>query len=286
MKFYLFVVGAIVCVSVLWACKSETDEGIDNETVNYTFEGFTIDVSELGTRAGEASYSLLAVDVKDGSYVQSITRISVPMSEALADVTMPLRVGSHKIYILCSSQPWYSFDATSLMVSWDEMTAPLGDTWSAVVDVTVQSGDAQTKSVSLARVVSYVRTQIQDALPSSLSKFVMTLVGGSWCFNLAQQSGDVSAQVNRSVTVPSDRIGNTNVGIGIYAFVPSGVTEASSFTLTALDAAGATLQSITFENVPLQVNHSTTYQGNYFGYDTGFQMSLETEWSADQVIQF
>ncbi len=288
MKFSYPTLCAFAGILFFSACQSEKHEAINFETVNYTFNGFSVEdgsISELTTRA-EANYSLLAVDVKDGSYVQSISRLQVPMSEALSDVTLPLRVGSHKIYIVCSTQPWHSFDEASLLVSWNDQTAPLGDTWTAVVDVNVQSGDAQSKSVSLSRSVAYVRTLITDALPTNLSEFRQNLVGGSWCFNLVQQTGDVAAQIIRSTAIPSAYVGQTNVGIGLYTFLPSGATAATSYSLTALDSDGATIQTVSFKDVPLAVNRYTTYQGCYFGYNTNFQVSLQTEWNNALIIPF
>ncbi len=279
---------AFSCAFLLASCKSDKNEMIEPETINYTFNGFNVEsgsISELSTRA-EANYNLLAVDVKDGSYVQSISRVQQPMSEALADVTLPLKVGSHKIYILCSSQPWHSFNESSLLVTWNDQTAPLADTWSTVVNVNVQAGNAQTKSVTLNRVVALVRTVIADALPDNLAKFRQSLVGGSWCFNLAQQSGDVASQITRISPVSSSYAGRTGVGISLYTFVPAGATSAASYSLTALDTNDQSIQSISFNNVPLEVNRYTTYQGNYFGYDNTFTVTLQTDWGDAVVIPF
>jgi len=287
MKTYQFLLCAIAGAGLLVSCNADKSDVFEPETVNVTFNGFEVESGSLSelTRA-ETTYNLLAVDVKDGSYVQSVSRVQVPMSEALADVTMPLRVGQHKVYIVCSAQPWHNFDESALLVSWNDQTAPLGDTWSAVVDVNVKSGDAQTKSVQLDRMVAYVRTMITDALPTNLAEFRQNLVGGSWCLNLTQQTGDVAAQIIRSTSIPTSYLGNANIGVGLYTFVPSGVTAAASYSLTALDNEGATIQSITFNNVPLQVNRYTNYQGNYFGYTTGFSVSLKSDWNPAVTINF
>ena len=273
-------------------CKEENSYmEQEKETVDYTFGGFKVSQANLDylstrSQADEATYSLLVVDVKDGAYVQSVSRIEQPESEALADVTLPLRVGQHTIYILCSAQPWHNFDETSLLVNWNEQTASLGDVWTAAVTVTVQSGDAQSKAVTLNRAVAYVRTVLNDALPSNLATFRQTLVGGSWSFNLVQQSGDVAAQVGRTSVVPASYAGLTNVGVGIYTFVPSGASVANSYTITALDSDETVMQQLTFTSVPLCVNQYTTYQGNFFGYGTAFSVVLQTDWLEPKVISF
>lgn len=288
MKHFSIMVCALVGACLFVSCKSEKSEEIVSESINYTFNGFAVEsglIDELFTRA-EANYNLLVVDVKDGSFVQCVSRVQVPMSEALSDVTLPLSVGSHQIYFLCSSHPWHNFDQSSLLVSWDEQTSPLSDTWSAALDVTVQQGAPQTRSVSLNRVVAYVRTLIEDKLPANLSQFRQILVGGSWSFDLTRQCGDMPSQIIRNTDISSGYIGRDKIGISIYTFVPEGVTTATSYTSTALDADGASIQSMTFTSVPIEVNRYTTYQGSYFSPNNSFELSLETAWGDAVVIPF
>lgn len=291
LKHFMFACALMGTVGFV-SCHSSSSEVEEQcETVDYTFNCFSMDqgsIGELSTRAmtAETTYSILAVDVKDGQYVQSVSRMQVSADEALTNLTIPLRVGTHQIYFICSTQPWHYFDENALLVSWNEQTAGLGDTWAASVSVNVVAGAAQTKNVTLSRAVAYVRISIQDALPANISSFRQNLVGGSWCYNLLQQSGDVAAQLSRSINVPSSMIGQVNIGVGMYTFIPSGATAANRYTVTALNADGGTIQSISFDNVPLVQNQYTTYQGNYFSYGASFQISLEADWKAPNVIDF
>jgi len=288
MKFFSCFCCTLVSASLLLSCQSDKNEILESDTVNYTFSGFTVEsgsLSEYSTRA-ESSYSMLVVDVMDGQYVQSVSRVQVSMSEALADVTLPLQVGSHHIYLLCSNRPWHQFNESDLLVSWDEQTSALGDAWTASVNLDVEAGAAKSQSVSLSRAVAFVRVMVEDALPADIAQFRHNLNGGSWTFNLVKQSGDVPAQLVRTSAVPSSYVGQSGVGVGIYTFVPSGATTAAGYTLTALDASGATLQTVSFSDVSLVANRYTTYQGDFFAYSSALKLSLQNDWTDALIIPF
>lgn len=287
MKLFNFIVSAMIGVSLFASCKSEKDEILDSELVNYTFSGFEVetgDIGELSTRA-EANYSLLAVDVVNGKYVQSVSRITKPKSEALSDITLPLKKGSHKIYILCGSKPWENFDENTLLVTWNE-EFPLSDTWGAVVDVNVQSRYEETKQVTLTRTVSMVRVVISDAMPENLAKFRQVLVGGSWSFDLVQQCGDLASQIARVTDVPSSLIGKTGNYVSFYSFVPKGATSAASYTLSALDSDDNVFESVSFADVPMGVNRYATYKGNFFTYNNGFSLTLDDAFGGGTETSF
>ncbi|MBR0037032.1 MAG: hypothetical protein IJP70_05270 [Bacteroidales bacterium] len=283
---------AIFVCTFLSSCHStHSDEITDEESVVCNFTDFQIVQGSLdesltrGTTA-EQKYSLLAVDVLNGTYIQSVSRIQQPESEVLADLSMSLSVGKHDIYFICGTNQWHSFDEKSLLVSWNETTAILGDVWSSHVEVTVTPGVVQNKSVDLQRAVAMVVTCMTDTVPASVNTLQQVLMGGSWTYNLSKMSGDIPATISKTISFPTTMIGTSNVKSGIYTFIPAGYTMANNYTITALDASSNTIVSHSFSSVPLTLNRYTMYKGKFFVTDTSFGLDLKTEWGADNVITF
>ena len=287
-RFSTIMISALLGALSLTSCRDKQEE-LSADTYAYTFELFgtmTGSIDDLATRASDPIYSLLAVDVKDGAYVQQVTRIQLPSSQSLANVEMQLTSGLHHIYFLCAAKPWAEFDPDQLQVHWTEQNAALGDTWSACVEVDVQGKKAQPQTVQLSRVVAYIRTTMEDALPSHLSFFRQILVGGSWSFDLVSQTGGMAQQIVHDFAVPQSVIGQSGVSIGLYTFVPESATEASNYTLSAFDAQSAPIQSYTFYAVPLAVNQYTNYKGTFFDVKSRFGISLQTDWLDPVVIGY
>ena len=281
MKIYSFFVSSmLVCVLGCVSCQEEVIKDAA-ESYPYTFSGFEVSYGSIDelTRGIEAeSFSLLAVDVVDDEYVQSVSRLSDP--SALSSVTLDLTLGAHKIYFVCAAKPWNSFDEAALMVHWNKQNE-LGETWGAVIDLQVEGAAQEPVDVSLKRIVTYARTQMNDVLPASLSKVGLDLMGGSWSYNLLQQSGGTPSAVSRVISVPSSYIGQQQVIFGIYSFVPEGVTQSPLFTVTAYDATDQVIASHSFENVQMKANQFVLYQGQFFtpqSSSNAFQFYLDDQW--------
>lgn len=274
------------------SCDSTVSEVlIDPSSVDYTFTDFTVvqgSLDEFLTRSEAATknYSLLAVDVVDGTCVQSVVRNQLPESEALADLQLSLSIGTHDIYFVCGSNHWDSFDEKSLLVAWDDSTAALSNVWTSHLEVSVVAGAEQSRSVDLQRAVSLVMTYITDSLPSNVCSFRNTLTGGTWTYNLSKMSGDIAATITRTVSVPESRRGTTGFQTGIYTFVPSTGSVADSFESSALNASSEAVATHTFSSVPLEVNRYTMYKGDFFHSDASFTFSLQGDWGEPIEINF
>ena len=250
------------------SCDSTVSEVlIEPSSVDYTFTNFTVvqgSLDEYLTRSEAATknYSLLAVDVVDGT------------------------IGTHDLYFVCGSNHWDSFDEKSLLVAWDDSTAALSNVWTSHLEVSVVAGAEQSRSVDLQRAVSLVMTYITDSLPSNVCSFRNTLTGGTWTYNLSKMSGDIAATITRTVSVPESRRGTTGFQTGIYTFVPSTGSVADSFESSALNASSEAVATHTFSSVPLEVNRYTMYKGDFFHSDASFTFSLQGDWGEPIEINF
>lgn len=290
MKHASFVLSLFsTCLIALSSCQSATEE-VESVTFKYTFSGFDVttgSIDELSTRTVAASpNSLLVVDVVDDKYVQSVSRVS--SANALEDVTLDLTKGQHKIYFVCGTQAWTQFDESALSVAWNETTPP-GETWSAVVPINVTGPSSSSTPVDLKHAVAYARIQMTDAIPSGVSYIKEVLVGASYTFNLLTQCGAAAATVSKTVEIPASYLGRTDVTLGIFAFVPQGVTKANSFSVIAYDSKDQEIASHDFSDVSMEANNYVLYKGQFFpaqSVNQGFLLSADQNWDERTTIDY
>ena len=292
----LKLAGLCFLASLLSAsCSLEEIEAPAEEVlVPYTFSGFDVFISDMDHEGPDstaraitddtAKYSLLVVDVAaDGNSAQPVVRRNLVKSEALADVKLSLSVGEHDLYFFCSAKPWAEFNEEELTLAWCKPTFTLGDCWYSSMSLTVESGNSQNKDVELSRCVARVSTQFTDALPNKAKSFDLTLEGGSWVFDVKNNSGKKDDKATNTVYPSSDMYGQVNQWAHLFTFVPKGATSAASYTITAYDSSENQIASYTFTDVPLYVNKRTLYKGTFFHSNASAALDLATAW--DGIIE-
>ena len=164
---------------------------------------------------------------------------------------------------------------------------PLGDVWSKVVVVNVKQGDKDgSQQVVLDRSVAYVRTTINDKLPQDVYAIRQVMQGGSWTYDVLNQTGGVASQISYENIVAADLKGEKGKSVGIYTFLPDGANSATSYTVTAYDSLEIILQFHTFTDVPLVQNQYTNYKGNFFSVANQFGISLNKDWEPVNYIEY
>ena len=287
---FRFSTCALLCASLFLSCHSNPEEEV-TVTVPYTFEVFsasTGSLDDLGTRGSNDSkpWRLLVFDVKDDKFVQQVERSGDQDFNLLGTVNLDLSFGKHQICFLCSNSPWAEFDEQTFQAVWTKDN-PLGDVWSKVVVVNVKQGDKDgSQQVVLDRSVAYVRTTINDKLPQDVYAIRQVMQGGSWTYDVLNQTGGVASQISYENIVAADLKGEKGKSVGIYTFLPDGANSATSYTVTAYDSLEIILQFHTFTDVPLVQNQYTNYKGNFFSVANQFGISLNKDWEPVNYIEY
>ncbi len=287
---FRFSTCALLCASLFLSCHSNPEEEV-TVTVPYTFEVFstsTGSLDDLGTRAPKDSEvrNLLVVDVKDDMLYQKVVRIDTIESRAVGLVKLDLPFGKHQICFLASTTPWAEFDEQTLQVIWNK-EKPLYSVWSKVVEVNVKPKDKDgERHVALDRVVAFVSATINDKLPENLYSFRQTLQGGSWTYDVLNQTGGVASQITHDYIVPAENIGKAKTSIGIYTFLPDGVNSVSNYTVMAYDEHQNVIQFHSFDDVPLVQNRYTNYVGNFFSVANTCGFQINKTWDTPNIIEY
>lgn len=272
----------LLSACVFASCHSDkTMEDI--ETVSYTFQvinPITGSLDDFDTRAGEASTPLYlcVYDVVEGEAPKRV-EYREKCSNILAPITLDLTPGAHRICFLSSTTSWASTinNDNTLQLTWSSVNEPLDQVWSYALDIDAQSDDAnKNRKIILNRVVAYVGIKIKDALPKYESTIHHELDGGTWIFDMLNQTGGMANKISLDTKVPKGDYGKQNKEFGMYTFVPEGVETAFSYTITAYHEYD-TIQSYTISNVPLAPNQYTIYEGEFFNPQNRNQVSMELE---------
>jgi len=229
------------------------------------------------TADGKAMTDLWVLDYKDGALVQQLHQTSD--DEDFGSPTLPLSLGQHHIYFVCSrgTEPTLSTDAHS--ITW----ATTSDTFYKDYSANVTSGSTATRSVTLDRVATKLGITIADAIPEGTAYVEIT--PATWYYGIDYLTGEATAAQTsgtRTINIPESRIGKTGTNLNIFGL--SSATEwTTDVTVTARDGSNSILGQADITGAPLKANRTTTYTGNLFSAGGQFAMTLTDAWEADYI---
>lgn len=278
-KYFYGTVAMAMMLAAMTGCTQEADDLEMKKKVLTTFAldgGF--DMQEFGaiTRAltadGKSMTNLWLLDYMDGVLVQQLHQTAE--DEDFGTPTMALDFGDHHIYFVCSRGTTPTLSTENHTISW----ATTSDTFYKDYSVSVTSGSATTRSVTLERVTTKLAITIMDAIPEGTAYVEIT--PATWYYGLDYLDGSATtAQTSepRTITIPSSKIGATNTTLSIFGL--SDATEwATDVTMTARDADGNILGQATMTDAPFVANRVTNYRGNLFSGAGNFGVSLNDAW--------
>ena len=211
-------------------------------------------------KAGEAGFGSLSVDIPDGTYTAVAVGHSSPTS---ASIKSPQSV---------------TFTAQD--------GRKITDTFCACGPITV-GVDSRSHSLQMDRVTAMFRLSMQsEHVPDGVSTLLFEYTGGSAAFNPTTKHGTTKS-------TQSELRAFTGLGdYEVFTFPYMADSCRVRMTITALDAAGQTIHTRTFESVPMVRNRITEYRGRFFS-DTSdpwavvlLKFTANTTWDGIYTFQF
>ena len=211
-------------------------------------------------KAGEAGFGSLSVDIPDGTYTAVAVGHSSPTS---ASIKSPQSV---------------TFTAQD--------GRKITDTFCACVPITV-GVDSRSHSLQMDRVTAMFRLSMQsEQVPDGVSTLLFEYTGGSAAFNPTTKQGTTKS-------TQSEQRAFTGLGdYEVFTFPYMSDSCRIRMTITAMDAAGQTVHTRTFESVPMVRNRITEYRGRFFSDDTDpwavvtMTFTVDSDWSGHDMIRF
>lgn len=278
----LWMMAAVAMMAV--GCTQEADETVstpqqqqEKMMVTFAIEG-DFELPRFGsmTRAltadGKAMTDLWVLDYVDGELVQQVHQTSE--DETFGSPAMALDYGTHHVYFVCSRGKTPTLSTAAHGISW---TSP-SDTFWADESITVASGSAASRSVTLDRVATKLSVTICDELPEGLATIDVT--PGMWYYAIDYLTGlPTGAQTDepRTITIPASYAGRTNTSLSVYG-LSAAAEWTSDVTITARDGEDDILGQATITDAPFKANRVTAYSGNLFASTSGFSVMFSDTW--------
>jgi len=283
--------------AVLTACEKTilTDEdmttydGTERTRITFTVNGdFHSDAAT--TRAGSVpagspsgmTRAALAADGKDMTdlwlldYQDGILKQQLHQQASDPDFGTPsltMDYGQHTLYFVASRGKQPLLSTADHTISWQTPS----DTFYKAITLEVDANTEAAQAVTLQRVSTKLSVTINDALPSDIA--TISLEPSNWFYAIDYTDGTATGAQQQGYTfnIPSSMSGTSGNTLSFYGM--SDATEwQADVTLTARDADDNILGQTIIRNAPFKVNRITNYSGNLFTANSGFSLSLSTDW--------
>lgn len=219
---------------------------------------------------GKEMTDLLVYDYMGDALVQELHQ--TVDDENFGMPNLSLAYGDHQLYFVASRGQGLSVSNT--VVSW---TKP-SDTFWASVAVSVSNNSPAEQAVTLNRVATCLRLIVTDKVPAGVA--MLTVKPTQWWRSIDYTSGLALQASNEEIeiTVPSSYIGTEGQLIAKTYCISDEDEWMTDVVLSAKDADGNTIGSVTITQAPFMRNRVTEYSGRLFSSSSGMTVSLNDTW--------
>ncbi len=235
---------------------------------------------------------ILDYDKTTGRLLQVLHQTSTATDFAEPDLT--LDYGEHTLKVIATrsdrptlldaaSAPWTATANVLTPVSAASVPVAItadktSDTFGAQQDITVGTGQGQTVSITLERLVAKLVVNSTDDFPAECSTITLDMdeyKSFSWTdFSV------IDCAKNQRITDVSALAGQHATTINYFFLVPDG-GYATDITFTTNSTTGTPYSTITVADVPLERNKVTTITGSLYNHQMGFSVALNDEWDSE-----
>lgn len=200
-----------------------------------------------------------------------------PDDEDWGAPSLTLKLGTHHIYFVASrgDQPTVDEDAGTIV--WGTPK----DTFWASLTLNVTSGGATQQSVTLNRVATKMRLQVNDLVPDGIA--TLNITPATWYFGLNYTTGAATASETRerSVNVPAAYAVTTGRLVASFFGLSDATEWTTDIAVAAKDGNGNVLGSATITDAPFLRNRISSFSGNLFNGAGSMDVTLDGTWADD-----
>lgn len=281
-KTFLLIFAALLaasCEKVNLSDEEKTDTKMMknvNMRVNGDFGSPTFTRSLMAD--GKEMADMWIFDYVDGELINTIHQTADDSNFGEPNVLM--EYGNHDLYFVASRGLNPDVDDVEHTITWSNVR----DTFWKAITMNVNSTSATEVDVTLERVVTKLKLNIQDKVAADLVN--ITITPEKWNYGIDYISGEPASVDDSqiSIDVPLSYAGTTgNLSVSVFSL--SGTSEwTTDVTVTAKNSSNSTISSVHIDDVPLLANRATVYSGNLFTSGSTFTLSLNDTWLSDKVL--
>lgn len=287
---------------LLFSCQKMTFEEVeaDNESgtmcMTFKFGGFSLtgieemqpdDVYESRATTSQSNYTdnlLLGIYDMTGNLIDSIQyQKKSETSTNYGTFSHTLKYGKYTILAIGwnGDQVCHVNGLDSIYFS--ENWVP--NTFLARKNIVVDDSYSDTRTITLKRCVAKFMISFKDEIvPDNLKRFTIDISGAGNTLNSENRHCSQIQNFQREVLV--DIAPSMVKTLTSYCFLPqdsAGVTV----DIVAYDSNGDTISHKNFTNVPMKINYSTNYAGNFYNFASGTEsIAFETEFDGEIIHYF
>lgn len=269
---------------VLLSCSSNnlldsetiSEDTVPNGYVNVNFLPKGLDVVKTRSAISEAGlFGTYLIDEQEGAVC------NYRFCNAEADLSIPLKLGTHKIYMVATGSKYSEVDINEKIVKFGKVS----DTylWSGDVNVTPNIGSIEANVKRMNYKLSFLLT---DKIPANAVK--VSVLISSYYKNLSITGGTIETSDTyiENITI-TDEQKSLDYGacFDIYGFSPNSYEYTTECNVSFLDSEGNTI-TIQRLFVPLQNGYHTKVMGNYSQIGTGFSPVIDVSYMGEKEIVF
>lgn len=253
----------------------EDADTLQTVVIRFEFPQVTQQAMTRGSLSDANLTDLWLFDYQDGSLVKTIHQQAT--DDDFGTVAVSAETASHAFCFVASRGS--EATVTDGEVIWEK---PSDTFWSKVtLNVTPQTATAQT--VELQRVATRLRITVTDEVPTALAK--LRISADQWHCGIDALTGEPTTATQRTATinVPSSYAGTTGqLSASIFGLCSDDYT--TDVSVTALNSSGATIASVSLDDVPMAKNKTTQYSGPLFKRQQSFALTAADSWLDDVVL--
>lgn len=235
---------------------------------DFTFHSFT----RALTADGKDMTDLWILDYMDGSLHAQFHQTSTDAD--FGQPTLDLDYGIHMLYFVASRGAGASVDTDAHTITFTKIL----DTFWQTCNIAVSASSANSRTVSLDRVVTKLRLAFTDVIPTGAA--TINLTPATWYYGIDYLDGSpVASTSDQAITVniPSSEIGVTGEVVNIFGF--SAAAEwTTNVSVDSKKADGTILGQAEIIAVPLRRNRVTEFSGPLYDKTRAMTLTLNSTW--------
>ena len=211
----------------------------------------------------------------DGTLLQQVHQTST--DAAFGTIPVTITYGHHDVLLIASRGD--SPSLTTSAITWGKVK----DTFTATLSLDVAAGTPSSHTAQLQRAISGLKVSMTDKIPSDAKTLRLTL--GSRSQQLSLPSLSALPYGESSVEFAISSAVGKSVEFTIYTLADADEWT-STASILALRADGSVLTSFSLPDVSLRRNRLTTLTGEVFNRSSGFSITVDDQWEADNAMTF
>ena len=288
MKRTTWIAASFAAVSLVSCAKAEIEqtdeEGIMRKlvfnTTTFSQEELTTRADGKNVRAAKCSKLDFVMYDADGDVFFSTEQDSATTVNFGSISINEVPYGRYQIVAIAHNAKVHASISSS---SFANFNGSVPETFCKYYVLTVDRETPASQSLELKRIVGKFTIKTTDTMPSDVQSFHLQTTGGYTSFNLQTGLGVADMTEEGKSTVRNIDFDNVTSRIGktfdpfFYTFLASEESNIS-VTATAKDKGGKALFSYQFSNVPMKINHQTTYTGRFFSNGLSSSFTVDDSW--------